>query len=44
VQRRGRKKLKEDVLLVHPENGFNDLILNWCIGGYWFTPTLVEHL
>jgi hypothetical protein len=23
----------EDVFLVHPENGFNGLILNWCIGG-----------
>jgi hypothetical protein len=31
-QRRGKKKLilsgREDVVLVHPENGFNDLILN----------------
>jgi hypothetical protein len=23
---------------VHPQNGLNGLILNWCIGGYWFTP------
>jgi hypothetical protein len=30
---------REDVFLVHPQNGFNGLILNWCIGGYWFTPT-----
>jgi hypothetical protein len=29
---------KEDVCLVHPQNGFNKLILNWCIGGCWFTP------
>jgi len=27
-----------DVFLVHPENSFNGLILNWCIGGCWFTP------
>jgi len=20
------------------QNGFNGLILNWCIGGCWFTP------
>jgi hypothetical protein len=26
---------KEDV---HPQNEFNGLILNWCIGGCWFTP------
>jgi hypothetical protein len=26
------------VVLVHPQNGFNSLILNWCIGGCWFTP------
>jgi hypothetical protein len=42
-QRRDKKKLiilgREDVFLVHPENGFNDfndLIINWCIGGCWF--------
>jgi hypothetical protein len=28
---------KEDV---HPQNGLNGLILNWCIGGCWFTPAL----
>jgi hypothetical protein len=28
------------VVLVHPQNGFNGLILNWCIGGCWFTPAL----
>jgi hypothetical protein len=41
-QRRDQYKLiisgREDVFLVHPENGFNGLILNWCIGGCWFTP------
>jgi hypothetical protein len=26
-----------DVFLVHPLNGLC-LILNWCIGGSWFTP------
>jgi hypothetical protein len=29
---------KEDGIFVHPQNGFNGLILNWCIGGCWFTP------
>jgi hypothetical protein len=29
-----------DVFLVHPENGFNSLILNSCIGGCWFTPAV----
>jgi hypothetical protein len=28
---------KEDV---HPQNRLNRVILNWCIGGCWFTPTL----
>jgi hypothetical protein len=41
-QKRGEKKLiisgREDVFLVHLENGFNGIILNWCIGGCWFTP------
>ncbi len=23
---------------VHPQNGLNGFILNWCIGGCWFTP------
>jgi len=23
---------------VHPQNGLNSLILNWCTGGCWFTP------
>ncbi len=26
------------MVLVHPQNGLNGLILNWCIGGCWFTP------
>jgi len=26
---------------VHPQNGLNELILNWCIGGCWFTPAKV---
>jgi len=42
-QNRGKKRKtlgREDVLLVHPQNGFNGLILNWCIGGYWFTLAL----
>jgi hypothetical protein len=47
-QRRGGKKLiilgREDVFLVHPENGFNGLILNQCIGGCWFTPAIVKGL
>jgi hypothetical protein len=30
----------EDVFLVHPKNIFNGLILNWCIGGCMFTPTI----
>jgi hypothetical protein len=29
---------REDEIFVHPQNGFNGLILNWCIGGCWFTP------
>jgi hypothetical protein len=29
---------REDVSLVHPENGFNGLILNWCIGGFGSLP------
>jgi hypothetical protein len=34
---------REDVVLVHPQNGFNGLILNWCIGGCWFTPASVAY-
>jgi hypothetical protein len=29
---------REDGIFVHPQNSFNGLILNWCIGGCWFTP------
>ncbi len=29
---------EEDGFLVHPQNGLNGLILNWCIDGCWFTP------
>jgi hypothetical protein len=29
---------REDGIFVHPQNNFNGLILNWCIGGCWFTP------
>jgi hypothetical protein len=29
---------REDGIFVHPQNGFNGLILNWRIGGCWFTP------
>jgi hypothetical protein len=25
--------------LVHPQNGFNGLIFNWCIGGCWIIPS-----
>jgi len=44
-QRRGLKNpwaRQENVFLVHPQNGLNGLILNWCIGGCCFTPALVE--
>jgi hypothetical protein len=47
AQRRGGKKLiisgREDVFLVHLENGFNGLILNWCISGCWFIPALPKN-
>jgi len=48
-QRRGKKKKtitlgREDVFLVHAQNGFNGLILNWCIDGCWFTPAPAPHL
>ncbi len=39
---RGREEVKEKNPTgredVHPQNGLNGLILNWCIGGCWFTP------
>jgi hypothetical protein len=31
---------KEDGIFVHLQNGLNGLILNWCIGGCWFTPAV----
>ncbi len=42
-QRRGLKNPwagEEDVFLIHPPNGLNGLILNWCIGGCWFIPVM----
>jgi hypothetical protein len=42
-QRRGLKNPcagEEDGFLVHPQNGLNGLIQNWCTGGCWFTPAL----
>ncbi len=42
-RRGGKKKIhagREDGIFVHPQNGLNGLILNWCIGGCWFTPAL----
>jgi hypothetical protein len=47
VKKRWKKKIyagKEDGIFVHPENGLNGLIRNWCIGGCWFTPALLPHL
>jgi hypothetical protein len=32
-QRRGEKKNTSGREDVHPQNGLNELILNWCIGG-----------
>jgi len=28
---------------VHPQNGLNGLILNWCMGGCWFTPARIRN-
>jgi hypothetical protein len=42
-QRKGLKNpwvREEDVFLVHPQNGLNNLIRNWCIGGCWFIPAI----
>jgi hypothetical protein len=33
AENKNKKLGREDVVLVHPQNGFNSLILNWCIGG-----------
>jgi len=46
-QRRGGKKKhagREDGIFVHPQNGFNALILNWCIGGCWFPPAIYVYI
>jgi hypothetical protein len=43
-QRRGEKKNTSGREDVHPQNRLNGLILNWCIGGCWFTPTLRDKL
>jgi len=43
AEKRWKKKKhagNEDGIFVHPQNGFNRLILNWCIGGCWFIPAL----
>jgi hypothetical protein len=40
-QRRGLKNpwaREEDVFLVHPQNGLNGLILNWCMAAGSFQP------
>jgi len=45
AEKRWKKKKhvgREDGIFVHPQNGFNRLILNWCIGGCWFTPALMS--
>jgi hypothetical protein len=40
----GREEVKKNILTgredVHPQNGLNKFIFNWCIGGCWFTPAL----
>jgi hypothetical protein len=44
-QRRGLKNpyaREEDVFFIHPQNGLNGLILNWCTGGCWFTPAQIQ--
>jgi hypothetical protein len=44
AEKRWKKKIhagREDGIFVHPQNGFNGLILNWCIGGCWLTPALM---
>ncbi len=45
---RGREEVKKKTLTgredVYPQNGLNGLILNWCIGGCWFTPADTQHV
>ncbi len=40
----GREEENKNALLgnvwVHPQNGLNGLILNWCTGGCRFTPAM----
>ncbi len=33
VEKNQKVWVGKDVFLVHPQNGLNDLIFNWCIGG-----------
>ncbi len=45
VKKRWKKYIyagREDGIFVHPKNGLNGLIRNWCIGGCWFTPALPD--
>jgi len=40
VEKRWEKNIyagREDGIFVHPKNGLNGLIRNWCIGGCWVT-------
>jgi len=45
---RGREEVKKKTLTgredVHSQNELNGLILNWCIGGCWFTLAECGHL
>jgi hypothetical protein len=43
VEKRWKKYIyvgREDGIFIHPENGLNGLIRNWCIGRCWFTPAM----
>jgi hypothetical protein len=33
VEKKKKNSGREDGIFVHPENGLNGLIRNWCIGG-----------
>ncbi len=40
AEKRWKKKIhaaREDGIFVHPQNGFNEFIMNWCISVCWFT-------
>jgi len=44
AEKRWKKKKhagREDGIFVHPQNCFNEFILNWCISGCRFTPALI---